>query len=260
MGPVRADTNVVWDLAPHDVSIFQYLMGGTLPVRVSATGACVLDRAPGTPRPSPPATPDRPGSSDAAAAAAAAAGGGAVAGGAAGGGGCLDVANADVAFITLFYPGNVVAHVHVSWVEPKKVRELSVVGSQQRIEFDDMSPQEPIRVYNKGVAISVPTPPGSPKAGGGGAEPDLRTFADHLTFRDGDILSPKCPSGAPLTKQVDHFLACCATHGREGGEGEGGAVAPRTPAESGVAVVRILEAACVSMRQGGVPVDITTAE
>ena len=97
MGPVRADTNVVWDLAPHDVSIFQFLMGGALPVRVSATGACVLDRAPGTPRPSPPATPDRPGRG-----AGANAGAGALADA---GGAALDVANADVAFITLFYPG-----------------------------------------------------------------------------------------------------------------------------------------------------------
>ena len=84
----------------------------------------------------------------------------------------------------------------------------------------------------------------------------LRTFADHLTFRDGDILSPKCPSGAPLTKQVDHFLACCQTHGL----GAGAAVAPRTPADAGVAVVRILEAACASMRRGGVPVDIADGE
>eukprot|EP00947_MAST-08B_sp_MAST-8B-sp1_P002580 g2580.t1 len=84
MGPIRSDTSVVWDLAPHDVSIFQYVMDGEMPTAVSATGHCFLGNE------------GRP----------------------------------DVAFLTLIYGSSGVAgHIHVSWIDPNKVREVFAVGS-----------------------------------------------------------------------------------------------------------------------------------
>ena len=159
MGPVRADTSVLWDLAPHDVSIFQYIMGGVMPTRVSATGQCVL------------------GNDD----------------------------REDVVFVTLFYPDRVVGHIHVSWVDPHKVREVFAVGSNQRIACDDMSAQEPVRVFEKGVSSEEREAEAAGAAGG---------FGDaQLTFRDGDIFIPKVLLSEPLKVQTEHFLDLMSEEG-----------------------------------------------
>ena len=107
LGPVRNDCSVLWDLAPHDVSILQALKDGMLPVRVSATGASVLPVS------------DK----------------------------------LDVAFVSIFYPDNTIAHVHVSWCDPHKVRQVTVIGSKMRVCFDDMDALRPITCFHQGVDV-----------------------------------------------------------------------------------------------------------
>ena len=104
LGPIRRDVNALWDLAPHDIAIFNYLLDGT-PQWVSAVGGKVL-------------------------------------------GNCRD----DVGFISLGYPDNVLAHVHVSWADPDKARDVVVVKSDKRIVFNDLNGIEQVRVFEKGVS------------------------------------------------------------------------------------------------------------
>src|SRR5690606_33352211 len=92
---------------------------------------------------------------------------------------------------TMTYPGEVVAHIHVSWADPAKVRQLVAVGSGRRIVFDDLNPNERIRVFEKGVAQT----------------PDTDSFGQHqLEIRDGDIFSPKVGTSEPLRNQVADFF------------------------------------------------------
>lgn len=181
LGPIRQDVNVLWDLAPHDVSIFNYLLGAE-PEAVWAMGARLLRT-------------------------------------------CRE----DVGFIHLRYPGDILGSIHVSWVEPQKVREVVAVGSQQRIVFDDLNPQERIRIFEKGVSPS---------------ETEVNSFGEfHLLVRDGAIISPKVEVSEPLKNQCRHFLECVA-QGRR----------PLTDAENGLQVVRVMAAADASMSRGGVQV------
>ncbi len=103
----------------------------------------------------------------------------------------------DVAFLTLGYPGNVVANIHVSWVDPNKVREVVAVGSQRRIVFDDLNQMERVRIYEKGITSS---------------RQEADSFGEFkLLVRDGDILSPRVPPTEPLRSQTEHFLNCVAS-------------------------------------------------
>jgi predicted dehydrogenase len=103
---------------------------------------------------------------------------------------------ADVAFITIGYPDNVIANIHVSWVDPNKVREVVAVGSQRRIVFDDLNPTERVRIYEKGISSS---------------RQEADSFGEfRLLVRDGDILSPRVAPGEPLRSQTEHFLTCIA--------------------------------------------------
>lgn len=183
LGPFRRDVNVLWDLASHDVAIFNYLLGRG-PEWVSAVGA-------------------RP----------------------------LGNRREDVGFVSLGYPDGIVGHVHVSWADPNKVREVVIVGSERRIAFNDLNPLEPVRVYEKSVV------PGSGEASSFGEY--------HFRVRDGDIISPRVRVSEPLKNQVDDFLACVATGRR-----------PVSSARAGRDVVRVLEAIDRSIRGRGVPVEI----
>jgi len=184
LGPIRYDVSVLWDLAPHDIAIFNYLLG-TPPQWVSAVGARVLGNG-----------------------------------------------HQDVGFISLGYPGDIVGHVHVSWTEPNKVREVVVVGSDRRIVFNDLDALERVRVFDKGVKL-VPTD-----------EPT--TFGEfQASFRDGDILSPALAPSEPLKNQCAHFLQCV----REG-------VEPFTSGDDGRMVVAVMEAIDRSVASNGAPVPV----
>lgn len=131
----------------------------------------------------------------------------------------------DVAFVTLAYPKNVIANVHVSWLDPVKTRRVTVVGDRAMIVFDDTQPVEKIRVYDRGVTYQ-PT---------GG---DYATFL--ASIHDGDITIPSLPRREPLKDQLLHFVEC-AMNGKQ----------PKSDADMGVAVVRTIERAQEALRRRG---------
>ena len=130
----------------------------------------------------------------------------------------------DVAFVTLGY-GDTLAHVHVSWLNPQKVRTITLVGTERMVVWDDMQPLEPVRVYDKGLM----------------EEPYYDSFGEfQLKLRDGDILVPKIASQEPLKAQADAFIRRLT-----GGEA--------TPSEgmTGVRLVATLVAARQSLAEEG---------
>lgn len=185
LGPIRADVNVVADLASHDISIFNYLRGA-LPVSVSARGARFLRSA-------------------------------------------ID----DVAFITLAYPGNVLGSIMVSWLHPHKVRQVTVVGDRKMIVWDDLGQMGPLMIYDKTVA----------------RESHYADFGEfNLLAREGDVTIPRVPLAEPLKLEAEHFVTCLKERTR-----------PRTPAEQGVEVARVIDAIGRSMAQNGASVEVETA-
>jgi len=187
LGPIRHDVNALWDLAPHDVSIFNYLLG-SVPEWVSAVGAKVLRN-------------------------------------------CRE----DVGFISLGYRDGVVGHIHVSWAEPNKAREVVVVGSDKRIVFDDLNPLERVRVFDKGVAPVMVEP---------------ASYGEfQFLMRDGDIVSPRVEVSEPLRNQCSHFLECVKGDRR-----------PLTGGRQGYEVVRVMEAIERSIERQGAPVEVRENE
>jgi predicted dehydrogenase len=177
LGIFQPDINVVWDLAPHDVSILMFVLG-TLPMTVSARGgAFVRSKV------------------------------------------------HDVAYLTLQFPNDVMADVRVSWLDPCKIRRITVVGSKKMVVYDDVEPNEKIKIYDKGVDL----PPYSDT---------LEEF--HLSYRYGDITTPAISGVEPLRVECQHFLNCIRTGER-----------PRSDGRDGLEVVRILEAATRSLLNGG---------
>ena len=135
----------------------------------------------------------------------------------------------DAIFATLRYPGDVLVNFHASWLNPRKSRDITVVGDRRMLTFDDMSLSEPIRIYDKQVT-DARTQPGF-----------IDTFASfRASVRDGDIIIPRVAMGEPLKAECQHFIDCIAT-GKP----------PLTGAEEGAAVVRALEAMARSVRNNG---------
>jgi predicted dehydrogenase len=137
----------------------------------------------------------------------------------------------DVVFVDLRFPGGKLAHVHVSWLDPHKLRKFTVVGSRKMVVFDDMEASEKIRVYDKGVD----------RAG------EVVSYGDSLTVRSGDILIPKISLQEPLTIECKHFVDCVRTR-----------KAPLTSGADGLRVVKVLAAAQQSLEAGGAPIAIAS--
>jgi len=136
----------------------------------------------------------------------------------------------DVAFITLDYPDKVVAHIHVSWLDPQKVRRITVIGEKKMLFFDDMNNLEPIRIYDKGFA----------------REPLYSTFGEFQTvLRDGDVTIPSVKLTEPLKSECMHFLMCVKDKKK-----------PVTDGRDGVNVVRVLAAIDESLKQRGKTTEI----
>lgn len=181
LGPIRRDVDALWDLAPHDIAIFNRLIGAD-PVVVSAVG----HRA-------------------------------------------LQTQRFDSGFVTMTYPGEVIANIHVSWADPAKVRQVVVVGSGRRVVFDDLNPNERIRVFEKGVAPMLDV---------------TDSFGEHqLQIRDGDILSPRIGTSEPLRNQMLDFFEAMDT-----------GKAPLCGVEDGLGVVKVMEAIERSVALRGTPV------
>jgi predicted dehydrogenase len=136
----------------------------------------------------------------------------------------------DVVFVDLRFPDGRQAHVHVSWLDPHKLRKFTVVGSQKMIVFDDMEASEKIRVYDKGVD----------RAG------QVVSYGDALTVRSGDIVIPKISLQEPLRLECQHFVDCIRDRKQ-----------PLTDGESGLRVVKVLAAAQASLEAGGAPVPVS---
>jgi predicted dehydrogenase len=129
----------------------------------------------------------------------------------------------DVVFVTLNYPDRVLASVHVSWLDPVKVRSVTVVGDRKMVVFDDTHATEKLRIYDRGADYQ-------PREGG---------FAEFIAaVRDGDIVIPRLEQREPLREQLEHFVDCINTGKR-----------PIASAEDGVAIVKVLERAQHELRQ-----------
>lgn len=135
----------------------------------------------------------------------------------------------DAVFATLRYPKDIIVNLHVSWLNPRKARDITVVGDQRMLTFDDMNLNEPLRIYDKQVTDERSRPG------------YVDTFASfRASIRDGDITIPKVATGEPLRAECDHFLACVQAGSR-----------PISGASEGTAVVRVLEAMDRSIRNVG---------
>jgi predicted dehydrogenase len=176
LGRVQSDINVLWSIAPHDVSISLFLLE-EMPVQVSARGASYLN-------------------------------------------GRVE----DVVFVTMFFPGDVMAHIQASWLDPSKVRRMTVVGSEKMIIYDDVASEGKVKIYDKGVY----------------RKGDSIYGEFQYKIHSGDINIPKINMSEPLRNECAHFVECV----RSG-------ASPRTGGENGLRVVRVLEAAQRSLSRGG---------
>ena len=138
----------------------------------------------------------------------------------------------DVGFMSIGYPNGVIAHIHVSWADPNKTRELVVVGSKKQVVFNDLNALERVRVFSKGVTIIAPE------------NPSYGEFMFQL--RDGDIVSPLIEASEPLKNECAHFVECLCT-----------GQPPITDGVSGTAVVRVMEAVDLSTARRGEPVSLS---
>lgn len=136
----------------------------------------------------------------------------------------------DVVFVTLHFADRIMAHIHVSWLDPHKDRKVTIVGSKKMAVFDDTEASEKIWLYDKGVDSKF----------------DYTTYGEYLSLRSGDILIPKIDSVEPLESECKHFVECV----REGKK-------PLSDGHEGLKVLKVLQAAQKSLKSGGTPVEIT---
>lgn len=126
----------------------------------------------------------------------------------------------DVVFLNLNFPNKKMAHIHLSWLDPHKVRKITIVGSRKMIVFDDMEAREKIRIYDKGVDSS-----------------QIHSSNDYISLRFGDVLIPKLDTAEPLRIEMAHFIDCIKTR-----------KTPVTDGENGLRIIKILEEAEKSLR------------
>lgn len=177
LGQYRTDVNVLWDLAPHDISIMNFILGAE-PTHVSARGNT-----------------------------------------------CIQPSTHDVAYIELKFPKGVLGHIHVSWLEPCKVRRLTVVGDEKMVVYNDVAAEEKLRIYDKGVTRTT-------------SSGDYADF--QLSYHYGGVTIPAVPGGEPLKLELNHLIDCIRTGMR-----------PRSDGYSGLRVINVLEAADKSLQNGG---------
>ena len=140
----------------------------------------------------------------------------------------------NIAYITCFFAGNLIAHINVNWLSPVKVRRTLIGGSRQMIVYDDMEPSEKVKVYDKGITVN-----GNPEA----------VYKMLIGYRSGDMCAPQLEVTEGLQTEVKHFTQCI-----ERGE------RPVTDGHAGLRVVSILEAATRSMKQRGRLVELGTSD
>jgi predicted dehydrogenase len=134
----------------------------------------------------------------------------------------------DVAFVSLFFENRIMAHIHLSWLDPHKVRRTTIVGSQKMAVFDDVEATEKLRIYHNHAEPVQP-----------------KTYGESIQTSFGDILIPRVQMTEPLKLECQHFIDCVKNR-----------TEPLSNAQDGLRVVRILEAGQKSLEQDGVPVRI----
>jgi predicted dehydrogenase len=139
----------------------------------------------------------------------------------------------NIAYLTLFFGGSLIAHVHVNWLSPVKVRRTLIGGSRNMIVYDDLEPSEKVKVYDRGVSVN-------------GSQESLYSLL--VSYRSGDMLAPQIDITEALHTEAAHFVDCIV-HGQR----------PITDGVAGLRVVQVLEAAARSMAQQGLPVPLTLA-
>ena len=179
LGLFQRDINVVWDLAPHDLAIMDYLLDRR-PLSLTATGSCHVERG---------------------------------------------IEN--IAYVMLRFPEEFIAHFHFNWLSPVKIRRTLIAGSKKMVVYDDIEPTEKVRVYDKGVLVEE------------AADPEV-AYKTLVSYRTGDVWVPKLDSTEALHYVCDEFLSAITEKRR-----------PLTDGQSGLRVVRLLEAAQASISQGG---------
>jgi predicted dehydrogenase len=175
LGLFQHDVSVVWDLAPHDLSVMDHVIGEQ-PEAVVATGGNHIN------------------------------------------------GHADVAYVTVFFPGNITAHINVNWLSPVKVRTTLIGGRDKMLVWNDLEPDEKIRVYDKGVEVT-----------------SAQSVRDLLvSYRSGDVWSPRVNNTEALAVELRYFVDC-VVDGRT----------PSNDGEAGLRIVRLLEAADESLKDRG---------
>lgn len=185
LGLYHPTVNVIWDLAPHDVSILLYLLDAT-PVVVSAEAAA-----------------------------------------------CVQPTVEDVAYLNMTFPSGLLTHVRVSWLDPSKIRRITVVGSEKMVTYDDVEPNEKIKIYDKGVEALKPS----------------ESFGEfQFNYRYGDIVAPFVEFQEPLRVEAEHFIDCV----RDG-------TRPLTDGHAGLRVVTVIEALQQSLLDDRRPITLNGA-
>ncbi len=183
LGLYQSDINVVWDLAPHDLSIILYLMNST-PTELNCQGKTTCN------------------------------------------------ANIpDVSNMTLLFADHGFATIHNSWLDPRKVRDMTIVGDSKMIVYDELEQSEKIRIYDMRV------------------EPQVEPHESRVSYHYGDIWSPYISPQEPLRTECAHFIDCIVT-----------GKTPLTDGNSGLEIVKILELASTSMQSHGNNVRISNGK
>jgi predicted dehydrogenase len=139
----------------------------------------------------------------------------------------------NMAFLTLFFEGNQIAHVHVNWLAPVKVRRTLIGASKKMIVYDDLEQSEKIKVYDKGITLNRHQ------------DPAEKLYQVLVGYRTGDMLAPHLDMTEALRVEAAHFISCVE-----------GKQQPLTDGHAGLHVVRVLEAATESMGNRGRPVEL----
>jgi predicted dehydrogenase len=181
LGLFQHDVNVIWDLAPHDLSICDYLLDQQ-PRAVSAIGSCHVGNG-------------------------------------------LE----DIAYLTLEFENNLIAHFHVNWLAPMKIRKTLIGGTKSMIVYDDNETSEKVKIYDKGIDVTT-------REG---------VYDTLVQYRTGDMLSPKLDQTEALAEGTRHFIDCVISN-----------KTPLTDGHAGLNVVRILEASGVSIKNRGRAVEL----
>ncbi|HEV7857648.1 MAG TPA: Gfo/Idh/MocA family oxidoreductase [Pyrinomonadaceae bacterium] len=142
----------------------------------------------------------------------------------------------NVAYLTLFFPDRQIAHIHVNWLAPVKVRRTLIGGSEKMVVYDDLEPSEKVKIYDKGVTVSAL--PQRPEA----------VYEMLVSYRAGDMWAPRLEGAEALHTEAAHFIECIRDQKR-----------PETDGEAGLRIVRILEAATRSLNQRGQLIELSLA-